>query len=197
MRGAALLAFGAALAAFFVSRNAQAKMTDAAGAGYITGGDTVETSNEVTGMSYADNPTGLSDAGLAALKQRESFSPTSYPDFKGRSIGYGHLIKDGENIAEPISESDAASLLADDVGFAEQAVNDGVHVAINQNQFDALVSFVFNVGRSAFMHSTLLTRLNMGDAGAVDEFARWDMAGGKVNEALVARRASEAEQFQA
>jgi lysozyme len=74
----------------------------------------------------------------------------------------------------------------------EQTVIDAVKVTLNQNEFDALVSFVFNVGESAFRDSTLLRKLNSGARmQATNEFHRWTYAGGKYYNGLANRRASE------
>lgn len=110
------------------------------------------------------------------------------------TIGYGHTkdVKKGDSI----SEAEAESLLYEDLQWAEAAVNRLVTVGINQNQFDALVSFVFNIGESQFKNSTLLRKLNAGDyEGAANEFPRWNKQKGKVLRGLVRRRASEMELF--
>lgn len=139
----------------------------------------------------------LSDAGLQAIEQREGFSAVPYWDHKGYSIGYGHLMKLGENYTS-ITQDQAAQLLQQDAAIAVRAVNNSVKVALTQNQFDALVSFAFNVGAGAFASSTLVRQLNQGDYTDVgDQLARWNQASGQVSSALVARRQSEAQQFYA
>src|SRR2546427_12829717 len=102
----------------------------------------------------------MSLAGLDQLKRAESprgrFNRTPYPDAAGfPTIGYGHKLKDGEGY-DAIDEAQATSLLAADVRDAEDAVNSLVSVDISQAQFDALVSFTFNVGAGALRRSTLL-----------------------------------------
>lgn len=138
----------------------------------------------------------LSLAGLALLKQHEGLSLTPYKDAAGLwTIGYGHLLKGGE-WWDQITEAQASSLLADDVGTAEDAVNSLVKVPLNQAQFDALVSFVYNIGVGAFRRSTLLRLLNAGDyAGAAMQFPLWRKAGGKIVQGLVNRRAAEVALF--
>lgn len=142
----------------------------------------------------------LDQRGIDFLKQREGFSATKYWDYAGYSIGYGHLIKSGENISEPISVAYATQLLANDVAWAEGAVNRNVAVALSQNQFNALVSLAYNIGAKGFASSTLLRLLNKGDySGAANQFSVWNKvtANGKkqVNNGLVARREKERSLF--
>lgn len=137
----------------------------------------------------------LSSAGLEIIKQFEGFSAKPYPDHKGYSIGYGHLIKEGE-VLELLSIDEATALLLQDVEWAEQAVRTAVSVDLDQNEFDALVSLAFNIGAGAFKKSTLVKKLNSGDfEGAAEQFAVWNRASGAVNTALVRRRAIEADLF--
>jgi uncharacterized membrane protein len=97
---------------------------------------------------------------------------------------------------QEITQAQAEDYLREDVYWAEDAVRDLVKVALAQNEFDALVSLVFNIGAGAFGRSTLLRKLNDGDkAGAGAEFARWNQAAGKVLPGLVKRRADEAALF--
>jgi lysozyme len=138
----------------------------------------------------------LTTAGLGQLKREEGYSPTPYPDHKGNSIGYGHLIKPGENLTY-LTEPQAADLLAQDVAWAEAAVIGAVRVPLTPSQFDALVSFCFNVGASAFRGSTLVRKLNAGDtSGATAEFPRWNRASGAVLQSLVDRRDREQSLFE-
>lgn len=201
----------AALAAilFFNSRKAEAR--SGSGGGEITASEIVFDSNvllpddyavpDLNGSEVIDytpedgmNKT-LSDDGLEFLKSREGFAPTRYSDHKGYSIGYGHLIKAGESFDEPMSIEFATQLLAMDVEWAENAINDNVRVPLKQNQFDALVSFVYNVGSGAFANSTLLRKLNSSDSSVWAEFARWNIASGAINPGLVTRRKLETDLF--
>jgi lysozyme len=196
---------GAAIAAFFVLVNRQGGSGDSRYAGEISEGDAAfEVDTPVTDSWDDDTPLpgdlfmrpdSLSDDGLEKLKTREGFSAVSYPDHKGRSIGYGHLIKSGETFSEPMDRATALNLLASDVSWAVDAVNNHVTGAINQSQFDALVSFVYNVGSGAFANSTLLRKINANDASAVNEFPKWINASGVVNQSLIARRSSEVMQY--
>lgn len=106
------------------------------------------------------------------------------------TIGYGHTkgVKPGMTI----TEEQAEIYLKEDVKWAEDAVNKLVKVKLNQNQFDALVSFVFNIGESQFSTSTMLRKLNVGDyEGASNEFPRWNKQKGKVLNGLIRRREME------
>jgi GH24 family phage-related lysozyme (muramidase) len=79
---------------------------------------------------------------------------------------------------ESMSRERRLSLLREDARSAARAVEDAVHVPVSQAQFDALVSFVFNVGAGAFRSSALLRKLNAGDhRGAADELLRWNPSG--------------------
>lgn len=106
------------------------------------------------------------------------------------TIGYGHTK--GVRMGQRISLAQAEQFLLEDVDWAEDAVNSLVKVRLSQNQFDALVSFVFNVGATAFSKSTLLRLLNAGDyKGAADQFLRWNKQAGKVLRGLDTRRKEE------
>lgn len=192
MGRSATLALGAvAIAAFFLLRR------DHPGTG-AEGGD-VEADGGVGILEQAGNILNdgkLSPDGLAMIERFESFSATPYPDYKGMSIGYGHLIKAGESLATVTPEL-AAQMLGNDVAWAEAVVNNSVSVALSQEQFDALVSLAFNIGEDAFKKSTLVRLLNSGDyQGAAAQFDRWNHAGGQVLQALTDRRAAERELFQ-
>jgi lysozyme len=163
--------------------------------------DDVYTSPVHENFGVLDMTMRLSYRGLNRLKERESiggrFSAKAYPDHKGYSIGYGHLIRPGDGLSPSsvINEAKAAQLLAADVATAESTVRACIDVELTQNQFDALVSFCYNVGVGAFANSTLVRKINAGDDSAAQEFDRWIFASGQVNNGLVSRRESEAEQF--
>lgn len=119
----------------------------------------------------------FSDGGIELLKSLEGFSPKAYSDAGGKkTIGYGHLIVPGDGVvpSDIIDKVQATGLLLRDVKKAVDVVNDSVVPSINQNQFDALVIFVFNVGTSAFRNSTLLQLLNNSDfVEAAKQFPLW------------------------
>lgn len=137
--------------------------------------------------------------GLNQIKNHEGFRHNVYNDSAGYpTIGYGHKLTAAERLAglSYVTEQEAARLLAKDVASAEATVNAAVKVPLTQNQYDALVSFVYNVGGGAFRRSTMLRLLNAGDySAAAGQFARWNKAGGRVVLGLTNRRLAEAELF--
>ena len=184
----------------------QAMQRQGSGGGVITTDNTSEGSildlNSVANMIAAqatpspqENPTTLSADGIQALQKREGFSATPYSDHKGYSIGFGHLIKPGESLSY-VSVGQATDLMMADVQWAQEAVFSAITVPISQGQFDALVSFCYNVGAGAFKGSTLVRKINSGDPTAPNEFGRWIYASGQQNGALIARRNSEQNQFE-
>lgn len=112
------------------------------------------------------------------------------------TIGVGHLVKPGESFPDGITMGQAQEMLSQDLAGAERAVNGLVTAPINQAQFDALVSFTFNLGEGALTRSTLLKRINRSDmAGAAAEFGKWVLADGNALPGLVRRRKAEAALF--
>lgn len=111
------------------------------------------------------------------------------------TIGYGHTGPD-VTLGKIITRAEAENLLRQDLGEAEAAVSSLVKVALNDNQFSALVSFVFNVGAGAFEQSTMLRLLNEGKhTEAANQFPRWNKAGGRELPGLTRRRKAERELF--
>lgn len=148
----------------------------------------------------------ISQHGLELLKQWEGFELKVYRDSAGLpTIGVGHLLTKNElssgkimingvavKYADGITQQQALDLLSQDVQPAETTINSSVKVALNQNQFDALTSFVFNVGAGAFKGSTLLKVLNQGQYAQIPgQFLRWVFAGGQKVQGLVNRRNNE------
>jgi lysozyme len=135
--------------------------------------------------------------GLALTEQFEGCELTAYQDQVGVwTIGYGHT---GPDVVAGliITQDQAQALLAKDVGSAAACVNAVVTVQLSQEEFDALVDFVFNLGAGAFRGSTLLRVLNTGDfASAAAQFDAWDRAGGAVVAGLLRRRQAETALFQ-
>lgn len=132
--------------------------------------------------------------GINLIKQYEGFSSTIYTCPAGKkTIGYGHLIQDDEKFKESISEFDALNLLINDVKKAERSVKKYLKVSINNNQFSALVSFVFNLGEGNFARSTLLKQVNSENKMlAALEFTKWIYVGDKKFLGLLKRRLDEA-----
>ena len=138
----------------------------------------------------------ISKEGLELIKKFEGFSAVPYNDVAGYpTIGFGHKILKGE-LFGTIGSMEATALLEKDAQWAVTAINTAVEVALTQNQFDALVSFTYNVGAHAFSTSTLLKKLNEQLYGeAANEFLRWCTAGTHRNEGLFKRRQQEREYF--
>lgn len=136
----------------------------------------------------------ISQSGIDLIKRFEGFRPSRYLCPAGyETIGYGHVVRIGEQFNEPLTEIEAEELLRRDLEQFEQAVHDLVIVDLAQNQYDALVSFTFNVGPDAFRKSTLLRRVNDRDhKAAPKEFEKWVFVNGKRLKGLEKRRAAEA-----
>lgn len=120
------------------------------------------------------------------------------------TIGWGHTK--GVRMGQHATLAQCEQWVREDCAEAEAAVNDLVTVPLTQNQFDALVCLVYNIGRgrprdhkdgpAGFHGSTLLQMLNAGDyGGAAKQFDRWNKANGRVLNGLVARRADERDLF--
>ena len=129
--------------------------------------------------------------GLSLIKRFEGLRLAAYDDGAGvQTIGFGHTA--GVRRGQTITTAQADAFLRDDLATAELEVARLVTTPLNQNEFDALVSFVFNCGARAFAASTLLRLINAGQRSAVPaEFARWNHAGGRVIPGLTKRRAAE------
>jgi lysozyme len=137
--------------------------------------------------------------GKELIKSFEGFRAIAYICPAGvPTIGYGTTRINGSRVKEgmKITSDEAEVFLEQDLKVFEDAINHNVLVEINQNQFDALVSFVYNVGIANFKKSTLLKKLNKGDyEEASNQLLRWTRAGGKVLNGLVRRREAEKELF--
>lgn len=146
----------------------------------------------------------LSLQGAAFIAQFEGFVPDLYNDPVGHcTIGCGHLVHRGPiNGSEPeefrrgITRDRALELLQQDAATAAGEIARSVTVELSQQQFDALVSFVFNVGTGAFRDSTLLKLLNGADYASVPpQLNRWTKASGQTLPGLVTRRKAEGALF--
>ena len=134
----------------------------------------------------------ITQEGLDLIKRFEGFSPTIYTCPAGYpTIGYGHLVRDRERdlFADGISREEAGELLKRDVLWAERGVLRLISVPLTDGQFDALVSFTFNLGAGALQRSTLRQKVNREEHAQVPrEFMRWIWAGGKRLPGLLVRR---------
>jgi len=132
-----------------------------------------------------------SQRGLSLIKSFEGLRLLAYRDAVGVwTIGYGATrgVKPGMSV----TKEQAERMLLNDVQRFESEVERLVKVPLSGNQWDALVSFTYNLGASNLESSTLLRLLNVGDyAGAAEQFPRWNKAGGKVLPGLVRRREAE------
>ena len=125
-------------------------------------------------------------------------SPDLLSQFSGApwTAGWGHTGPD-VHPGMLVTRDMAGAWLRADVAASVEEVKRAVQVELNQEEFDALVDFVFNIGNGNFETSTLLRKLNAGDTdGAIAEFARWNKAGGVVLAGLVKRREAERVLFQ-
>lgn len=148
----------------------------------------------------------IDNVGLNFIKEVEGIRNNVYLDSAGLpTIGVGHLLTRDElssgkilingiayRYKDGLSDHAIDQLLLKDLYIAQITVDRMVKVQLTQNQFNALVSFCFNVGRGAFINSTLLKRLNAGKHEAVPfELRRWKYAGGRVIQGLINRREKE------
>ena len=138
----------------------------------------------------------ISQEGLSLIKKFEGCKLEAYKCAANVwTIGYGSTkgVKEGMEI----SQERAEMLLLEDVEMFENSVNKLVEVSLEQNQFDALVSWTFNLGSTNLKNSTLLKVLNDKDyEGVPAQIKRWNKAGGKVLQGLIRRREAEALLFE-
>jgi lysozyme len=135
----------------------------------------------------------LSSSGLALLREFEGYCSTAYRDPAGLlTLGYGHRVRSGEFFPNGVTPDRAEELLAADVTSAEEAIDRHVTVPLSQNQFDALVDFVYNLGEGRLAGSTLLRQLNRRNYGvAGQQILRWDRCGSAISAGLHRRREAE------
>lgn len=138
-----------------------------------------------------------SQKGIEAIKGYEGVRLEAYDDGTGvYTIGVGHTrgVKPGQTC----TEEDAEKWLKEDLAGAERFVNEVADaVPLKQCQYDALVSFVFNLGGTAFRQSTLRRKVlaNADDPSIRGEFLKWIYAGGRPLDGLVNRRKAEADMY--
>lgn len=134
----------------------------------------------------------ITQDGIDLIKRFEGFSSTVYICPAGYpTIGYGHLVRDHEKFEE-ISQEEAEALLRIDVESAERAVLRLIKVPLTDGQFDALVSFTYNLGSGALQSSTLRRKVNRQAHSEVPaQLVRWVWAGGRKLNGLIKRRECE------
>lgn len=134
----------------------------------------------------------INQAGLELIKEFEGLRLTAYQCSANKwTLGYGHTkgVKEGQTI----SLAQANAYLLDDIQDAQKAVSDLVKVTLTENEYAALVSFVFNLGRGSFEKSTMLKLLNRGMYDTVPpQLMRWTKVNGEDVAGLKRRRAAEA-----
>ena len=135
-----------------------------------------------------------SDHGLSLIQEFEGCVLKAYPDpatgGEPWTIGYGHTR--GVKPTDVCTKEQAFAWLKDDVDWAEACINANVRVPLKQHQFDALTSFVFNVGAGAFSASTMLKLINVENhAAAAQQFGRWVNGPNGPMPGLVRRRGAE------
>jgi len=143
----------------------------------------------------------ISQDGINLIKHFEGFRTKAYLDSVGvPTIGYGHTK--GVKMGMILTEDKCEQLLREDLEYFEKAVDSLVKIPITQNQFDALVSFAFNLGEGNLKKSTLLKKLNQVQYAntdvwndIADEFLKWNKAGGKILSGLTKRRLAERMMF--
>lgn len=136
-----------------------------------------------------------SDNGIEFIKKHEGLRLKAYLCPAGKpTIGYGHT--EGVKPGQTITEEEAEQLLREDLIVVENEINKH-NLDINQNQFDALVSFVYNVGVGNFRTSTLLKKIKTdpNDKTIANEFKRWVYSNGKKLPGLAKRREEEAKLY--
>ena len=135
--------------------------------------------------------------GIELIKHFEGCELEAYKCAAGVwTIGYGHIK--GVTPESVITQEQAEQMLVEELNEYEGYINDMVTVPLSQNQFDALVSWVYNLGGGNLKASTLLKVVNSGEFNGVPEqIMRWNKAGGKVLEGLTRRRQAEADLFSA
>jgi lysozyme len=139
--------------------------------------------------------------GLSFISKHEGWSATAYMDANdGWTIGFGHLIQEPAEsylINKTITKYEGLALMRADTSFAASVIRSNVKPPLNQNQFDALVSLVYNIGIDLFKNSTVLKRINSMDTPEriSEAWKRFNKDDGKVLAGLVKRRAEEVELY--
>lgn len=166
---------------------------DMIGFDYKTFNDRVQQTNTTAKVGFRD----MSDNAYKLIMQFEGFRNKAYKDTAGIwTIGYGTIrYPNGVKVkaGDTCTKEQAEAWLRSDCKWVEATLDKYVRYSkITQNQFDALASFVYNVGAGAFASSTMLTLLNQGNIqSAASQFSRWVNSGGRRTQGLVNRRKEE------
>ena len=151
-----------------------------------------------------------SDRCLALIREAEGVRYKPYDDIGGKAtIGVGHLLTEDELATgtlvingapicyrDGLTEAEVDALFTQDIQHICDGVRRCVDTELTQGQFDALVSFMFNIGEGRFKSSTMCRLINSGDfSGAVDQFKLWINSNGKPVSGLIRRRRAEAKLF--
>jgi len=144
----------------------------------------------------------ISNKGIQLIKHHEGVRNKPYRDCVGLwTVGVGHLIGDGKSLPESwnklFTTEEVDALLKQDLVRFERKVQKFCAVPLTQNQFDALISFSFNLGLGVLQRSTLRQNILRKDfKGAAEEFLKYVRAGGKIVKGLVTRRNDEKALFE-
>ena len=144
----------------------------------------------------------VSKEGIALIKRYEGYKTTPYRCPAGKiTVGYGHVIGNGLQLPDEwnrkFSLGEIDELLRTDLARFERGVSRYCPVYLTQSQFDALVSFSFNLGLGVLQRSTLRQKINRGDADAAKVILKYNMAGGRILKGLTRRRQAEYNLFTA
>jgi len=143
----------------------------------------------------------ISDKGIALIKHHEGVRLKPYQDcVKLWTVGVGHLIGDGKSLSpewnKVFTMEEVDGILRKDLARFEQGVSKFCPVQLTQGEFDALISFSFNLGLGVLQRSTLRQKILRNDKkGAAEEFTKYVRAGGKIIKGLVTRRNDEKQLF--
>lgn len=142
----------------------------------------------------------ISEKGYAIIREFEGFKAEAYLDTGGVwTIGFGTIkYPNGQRVkkGDTCTREQADQWLKNDCKWVDACLDKNVKVNLNQNQFDALASFVYNIGETAFVKSTMLTLINQNSlTSAASQFDRWVFDNGKRIQGLVNRRAREKSLF--
>lgn len=142
-----------------------------------------------------------SDNGIKLIQEFEGIRYKPYQDCVGLwTVGIGTLIGNGKSLPDSWNRTftleECYALLRKELEYIERAIQQYIIFPLNQNQFDAIVCFTYNLGIGCLQRSTLRTKLNRGDIqGCIESWKKYNKAGGKVWNGLIRRRAAEIDLF--